>query len=161
MDVSVDPVSSIETREWIKFRPLDPTSFEFKVNLIASEYTSAYSVDLVRVPVDGFSPPHTDPDNHAFYILAGHGAVMIDGRTWNVGPGMSSRSPSASSIRLPTAVMYRWNSSRSTIRLARAKRRTTRMHLVARFVLAVALVASLMIPRTGIAARHDRRSISD
>jgi mannose-6-phosphate isomerase-like protein (cupin superfamily) len=98
MEAAGEPVSSIETLEWVKFRPLDPTSFEFKVNLIASEYTTAYSVDLVRVPVGGFSPPHTDPDNHAFYILAGRGAITIDGRIWNVGPG--------SVVKIPVGIVH-------------------------------------------------------
>jgi quercetin dioxygenase-like cupin family protein len=89
----VQPVTSIEQLEWKPFSVEHSKGYEFMFNLIGSEYTDAFSVDLVRVAPGGYSPVHIDPDNHAFYFSEGAGKVTIAGKPHPVGPGSVVKIP--------------------------------------------------------------------
>jgi quercetin dioxygenase-like cupin family protein len=62
---------------WIPYNPMGAQGFNFVFEILSREYTDAYSIDLVKVEVGGFSPFHIDPDNHAFYILDGEAEMII------------------------------------------------------------------------------------
>jgi quercetin dioxygenase-like cupin family protein len=93
-----EPVTSANSVDWTPFKVENSQGFNFKFGLIGSEYTGAYSVDLVSVDVGGYSPRHVDPDNHAFYIISGTGEIAIQDRTWQVGPG--------SVVKIPVQVVH-------------------------------------------------------
>lgn len=93
-----EPVSSADAVAWTPFAIENSQGFEFKFGIIGPEYTSAYSVDLVRVAPGGYSPRHVDGDNHAFYIISGKGEVAIQQRTWEVGPG--------SVVKIPVKIVH-------------------------------------------------------
>jgi quercetin dioxygenase-like cupin family protein len=95
---STEPIGSADAVAWTPFQIEGSAGFEFKFGIIGSEYTDAYSVDLVRVAPGGYSPRHVDPDNHAFYIISGRGEVAILQRTWQVGPG--------SVVKIPVKVVH-------------------------------------------------------
>jgi len=93
-----EPITSTDSVAWTPFAIENSAGFEFKFGIIGSEYTDAYSVDLVRVAPGGYSPRHVDPDNHAFYIISGTGEIAIGQRTWQVGPG--------SVVKIPVKVVH-------------------------------------------------------
>jgi quercetin dioxygenase-like cupin family protein len=72
--------------------------FEFIFNVLGSEYTDAYSVEIARVAPGGYSPPHIDPDNHAFYIVSGEGDIDIADSCQRVRAG--------SVVRIPRGVVH-------------------------------------------------------
>jgi mannose-6-phosphate isomerase-like protein (cupin superfamily) len=66
-----------EEGAWISHEIPGSSGFQFLFDILAGEYTDAFSVDLVKVAVGGFSPYHIDPDNHAFYIVDGLAGMTI------------------------------------------------------------------------------------
>ncbi|CAN5510383.1 hypothetical protein BH09PSE5_BH09PSE5_19960 [soil metagenome] len=82
-----------DSSEWKPFSVEGSKGYDFKFGLIGSEYTDAYSVDLVRVAPGGFSPVHIDPDNHAFYFVEGTGIVTIAGEVHEVRAGSVVKIP--------------------------------------------------------------------
>ena len=86
-------VTHIEQFDWKPVTVEGSQGYDFMFNLVAADYTDAYSVDLVRVAPGGFSPVHIDPDNHAFYFIEGSGRVTIAGQPHAVGPGSVVKIP--------------------------------------------------------------------
>jgi quercetin dioxygenase-like cupin family protein len=66
-----------EEGPWISHEIPGSSGFQFVFDVLAHEYTDAFSLDLVKVAVGGFSPRHIDPDNHAFYIVEGLAGMTI------------------------------------------------------------------------------------
>lgn len=62
---------------WIPYNPMGAKGFSFIFEALSTDYTDAYSIDVVKVDVGGFSPFHIDPDNHAFYVLEGEAEMVI------------------------------------------------------------------------------------
>jgi mannose-6-phosphate isomerase-like protein (cupin superfamily) len=67
-------------------------SIAFKVDLIASR--DAYSAELMRIEAGGSAAPHTDAQNHAFYLLEGSGEVTIGKPPGSLAPGSMCVIPS-------------------------------------------------------------------
>jgi len=78
---------------WISYQIPGSSGFNFLFDAFGSDYTDAYSVDLVTVDVGGFSPFHIDPDNHAFFVIAGLAEMVIAEEVYTVGKGEVARIP--------------------------------------------------------------------
>jgi mannose-6-phosphate isomerase-like protein (cupin superfamily) len=89
----VQHVTSPEQGPWISHEIEGSSGFKFVFDVLAAEYTDAYSMDLVSVAVGGFSPHHIDPDNHAFYILEGHADILVADQEYRVAKGEVIRIP--------------------------------------------------------------------
>lgn len=78
-----------ETSElaWRSFDVPGVSGYEMKTSIIGSEYTDAYSVDLMRVASGGYSSAHTDEGRHAFYILEGRGRLVVGDQAYEFGTG--------------------------------------------------------------------------
>jgi quercetin dioxygenase-like cupin family protein len=94
---------SVNDMEWKPFQVEKSQGYEFKFGIVGSEYTDAYSVDLVKIAPGGYSPVHTDPDNHAFYFIQGTGSVVIAGKPVAVAPG--------SVVKIPFGVVHAMHNS--------------------------------------------------
>jgi mannose-6-phosphate isomerase-like protein (cupin superfamily) len=77
-----------------------------RFDILAQEYTDAYSIDLVRVAPEGYSARHVDMHNHAFYILSGEGIVEIVDKEYAVKAG--------SVVRIPMGAYHSLRNSGST-----------------------------------------------
>lgn len=73
--------------EWRAFEAAGVEGYESRPAVIGSEYTDAYSMDVVRVAPGGYSPAHTDEGRHAFYILEGQGRLVADGQEFAFSKG--------------------------------------------------------------------------
>ena len=82
-----------EEGPWISHEIPGSNGFQFVFDILAGEYTDAYSVDLVKVAVGGFSPYHIDPDNHAFYVVDGLAGMTIADLVYQVKKGEVIRIP--------------------------------------------------------------------
>jgi mannose-6-phosphate isomerase-like protein (cupin superfamily) len=78
---------------WKAFTAGSLKGYELKPSVIGSEYTDAYSVDMVRVAPGGFSAAHVDAGRHAFFILEGRGRITIGDESFEVGPGAIVKVP--------------------------------------------------------------------
>jgi mannose-6-phosphate isomerase-like protein (cupin superfamily) len=72
--------------------------YEFIFNILGTEYTDAYNIDIAKVAPGGYSPLHIDQDNHAFYILDGKGEIDIADKCYQVREG--------SVVRIPRGVVH-------------------------------------------------------
>jgi quercetin dioxygenase-like cupin family protein len=52
-----------------------------------SEYTSAYSCELVRLGPGDHSPTHVEDYNHLLFFVEGSGEITIGAKTWPLRPG--------------------------------------------------------------------------
>ena len=91
-------ITTINQRQWTPFSVENSKGYEFLFNLIGTEHTDAYSVDLVRVAPGGYSPVHVDPDSHAFYFMEGQGRVTVAGKAHDVRAG--------SIVKIPFGAMH-------------------------------------------------------
>jgi mannose-6-phosphate isomerase-like protein (cupin superfamily) len=82
-----------ENGPWISHKIEGASGFDFVFDVLAREYTDAFSVDMARVPVGGYSPYHVDPDNHAFYIVEGTMDIVIADREYTAIKGDIVRVP--------------------------------------------------------------------
>jgi quercetin dioxygenase-like cupin family protein len=76
-----------EEGPWISHEIPGSRGFQFVFDILACEYTDAFSVDLVKVDVGGFSPYHIDPDNHAFYVVEGLAGMTVADLEYQVKKG--------------------------------------------------------------------------
>lgn len=86
-------ITNPEKGPWISFQIEGSRGFNFVFDALAAEFTDAYSIDLVKVDVGGFSPYHIDPDNHAFYIVDGQATMVIADLEYVVRKGEVARIP--------------------------------------------------------------------
>ncbi|MGC1305027.1 MAG: cupin domain-containing protein [Caulobacteraceae bacterium] len=86
-------ITNPENGPWTSFQIEGSRGFNFVFDALAAEYTDAYSIDLVKVDVGGFSPYHIDPDNHAFYIVDGEAQMVIADLEYTVRKGEVARIP--------------------------------------------------------------------
>ncbi|WER47968.1 cupin domain-containing protein [Cupriavidus sp. WKF15] len=91
-------ITHITEKLWIPHKIEGSEGFEFIFDILAGEYTDAYSVDIVRVAEGGYSPPHIDPDNHAFYILGGEAEIDI--------ADVCHRATAGAVVRIPRGVVH-------------------------------------------------------
>ncbi|WP_206996373.1 cupin domain-containing protein [Trinickia mobilis] len=78
---------------WISHRIEGSKGYEFIFNILGSEYTDAYNIDIARVEPGGYSPLHIDHDNHAFYILDGEADIDVADQCYRVRAGAVVRVP--------------------------------------------------------------------
>ncbi|MGN5477733.1 cupin domain-containing protein [Cupriavidus basilensis] len=86
-------ITHIIDTPWIPHQIEGSKGFEFGFDVLAGEYTDAFSMDIVRVAQGGYSPEHIDPDNHAFYILSGEAEIDIADASHHVRAGAIVRIP--------------------------------------------------------------------
>jgi len=86
-------ITHITDTPWVPHQIEGSKGFEFGFDVLAGEYTDAFSIDIVRVAQGGYSPEHIDPDNHAFYILSGEADIDIADASHHVGSGAIVRIP--------------------------------------------------------------------
>lgn len=91
-------ITHITDTPWTPHQIEGSKGFEFIFDILAGEYTDAYSMDIVRVAEGGYSPPHIDPDNHAFYILGGEAEIDI--------ADACHRAQSGAIVRIPRGVVH-------------------------------------------------------
>ncbi len=72
---------------WTSFDMGDGSTFDFVFDVMATGYTEAFSMDLVRVSPGAYSPPHIDGHSHAFFIVEGAAEIVIDGTVHDVAKG--------------------------------------------------------------------------
>ena len=89
----MEHLTSPEDGPWISHEIPGSSGFKFVFDVLAAEWTDAFSIDLVHVAVGGFSPFHIDPDNHAFYIVEGKADVVIADLRYRVAKGQIIRIP--------------------------------------------------------------------
>jgi len=82
-----------EEGPWISHEIPGSSGFHFVFDVLGAEYSDAFSADLVRVAVGGFSPYHIDPDNHAFYIVEGVAGITVADLEYRVKKGEVIRIP--------------------------------------------------------------------
>ncbi|WAS96773.1 cupin domain-containing protein [Nannocystis punicea] len=68
-------------------------NFSLSQDLVATDYTSAYSAQVTKFGPGGGSPPHSHTYNHAFYFLSGTCRVKIGEQTWQIRPGTFVKVP--------------------------------------------------------------------
>jgi quercetin dioxygenase-like cupin family protein len=82
-----------EDSQWISHEIPGSSGFQFVFDVLGAEYTDAFSADLVKVAVGGFSPYHIDPDNHAFCVVEGIAGMTVADLEYRVKKGEVIRIP--------------------------------------------------------------------
>jgi quercetin dioxygenase-like cupin family protein len=81
----MDYVNNVHDRRWVDD---DTPGYEY-IDIVAddSEYTNAYSCELVRLGPGDQSQTHVEDYNHLLFFVEGSGEVTIGTRTWPLSPG--------------------------------------------------------------------------
>jgi quercetin dioxygenase-like cupin family protein len=81
-------VNNVHDRRWVDEDPSGARGYEY-IEIVAddSEYTSAYSCELVRLGPGDHSPTHVEDYNHLLFFVEGSGEITIGAKTWPLRPG--------------------------------------------------------------------------
>jgi quercetin dioxygenase-like cupin family protein len=86
--MQTDPVDNVRDRGWQDAKLPGARGYE-SMEIVADDpdYTSAYSLEYLRLGAGDESRPHVEAWNHLLFFLEGSGEITIGDRTWPIRPG--------------------------------------------------------------------------
>jgi quercetin dioxygenase-like cupin family protein len=84
----MEPVDNVHDRHWVDEDAPGARGYEY-IEIVAddSDYTSAFSCELVRLGPGDHSLTHAEPYNHLLFFVEGSGEITIGERTWPLSSG--------------------------------------------------------------------------
>ena len=81
-------VNNVHDRRWVDEDTTGAKGYEY-IEIVpdGSEYTSAFSCELVRLGPGDHSLTHVEPYNHLLFFVEGDGEITIGKQTWPLSPG--------------------------------------------------------------------------
>jgi mannose-6-phosphate isomerase-like protein (cupin superfamily) len=81
-------VDNVHDRRWIDDDTPGARGYRY-IEIVAddSEYTSAFSCELIRLGPGDQSLTHVEPCNHLLFFVEGSGEITTGERTWPLSPG--------------------------------------------------------------------------
>jgi quercetin dioxygenase-like cupin family protein len=81
-------VDNVHDRRWIDDDTPGARGYRY-IEIVAddSEYTSAFSCELIRLGPGDQSLTHVEPYNHLLFFVEGSGEITTGERTWSLSPG--------------------------------------------------------------------------
>lgn len=85
---SMEYVNNVHNRDWADEDASGARGYEY-IEIVAddSEYTNAFSCELVRLGPGDEPLTHVEDYNHPPYFVEGNGEITIGERTWPLSPG--------------------------------------------------------------------------
>jgi quercetin dioxygenase-like cupin family protein len=91
-DPSMEHVNNVHERRWVDDDTPGADGYRY-IEIVDddSEYTSAFSCELVRLGPGDHSLTHVEDYNHLLYFVEGSGEITIGKKTWPLSPGSYAR----------------------------------------------------------------------
>jgi mannose-6-phosphate isomerase-like protein (cupin superfamily) len=86
--LAMEYVNNVHDRSWVDDDTPGARGYKY-VEIVPddSEYTSAFSCELMRLGPGDHSLTHVEHYNHLLFFLEGNGEITIGERTWPLSPG--------------------------------------------------------------------------